>query len=140
MDFMQIAIVASKDSKDPRTKVGAVVVEDGRLISTGYNGMVRGCNEKGMWDNKYPFVIHAEMNAVLFSRKEYLGGCEVYVTLSPCINCLKHMFQMGVRVVYYNKVYDKMTEQDKADLKVLLNSMNCLVQNYETGKRYQEEL
>jgi dCMP deaminase len=137
---MKHALLASELSKDPRTKVGAVIVEDGRIISTGRNGMVRGCNEKGMWDNKYPFVIHAEMNAALFSRREYLGGCQVYVTLSPCLNCLKHLFQLGVRVIYYNEMYKRFSDQDKEDLILFLNSINCSVVNHVTGVRMQEDL
>ena len=138
--WMEEAELAAKKSKDPRTKVGAVIVQDGRVISKGRNGMVKGCNETGMWENKYPFVIHAEMNAALFSRKEYLGGCQVYVTLSPCINCLKHLLQVGVRVIYYKEFYSRFTEQERREIVILLNSMNCLVENMVTGNRYQKEL
>ncbi len=139
--WMSHALLEAMKSKDPSTKVGAVIVEDGRIISTGRNGMVRGCaNEKDMWKNKHPFVIHAEMNAALFSRKDYLGGCQVYTTLSPCINCLKHMFQLGVRVVYYAEFYYKHTAEQCAELLILIDSMNCSIVNQTTGRKYREEL
>lgn len=139
--FMDIARAVAKKSKDPNTNVGAVIVdENNRIVSTGYNGMIKGCSEKHLWTNKYPFVIHAEMNAALFARR-YLGGCQVYITHAPCINCMKHLFQMGVRVIFYEQLKTKspLSESEKGDIRLMLQSLNCLVKNI-NHKTYQEEL
>ena len=64
--YIEIAKVVAKRSEDPRTKVGAVLVKDGCIIGVGYNGVPRHCNYAFDWntDEKYKFVIHAEMNAI----------------------------------------------------------------------------
>lgn len=139
--WVQVAREVAKKSKDPKTKVGAVIVDsDNRIVSTGYNGMVKGINENKLWEDKHPFVIHAEMNAALFSRKDYLGGCTVYVTLSPCLNCMKHLFQLGVRSIFYDTIYTKFTAKDRADLLTFMNSMLNYVVNINTMKTMQQEL
>lgn len=142
--FFQIAKAVSAKSKDPNTKVGCVIVNgDNKIVSTGYNGMVKGCNEKHLWVDKHKFVIHAEMNAALFSRLPDLRGCQVYLTHAPCINCLKHLMQLGVRVVFYLQAQTKtpLLPSEKGDIKLLLDSLGgqMLVKNV-NHKTYQEEL
>ena len=72
--FMGIARAVAMKSKDPKTKVGAVIVDaDNRIVSTGYNGMPYKCDESKLsWErpHKYHYVIHAEMNAVLNARRD----------------------------------------------------------------------
>lgn len=102
--YISIAKAVSAKSKDPSTKVGAVIVDkDNRVVSQGFNGFVKGCNEHSMTFEKpmkYNLIIHAEMNALVFSRRD-LTGCTVYCTHGPCENCLKHMLQAGIKTIIY---------------------------------------
>ncbi|MBE6933832.1 MAG: dCMP deaminase family protein [Ruminococcaceae bacterium] len=106
--FMGIALLAAKRSKDPSTQVGACIVsEDNIIISTGYNGMPKGCSDDEFpWnrdgeDNKYAYVVHAELNAILNANGRNLRGSRVYVALFPCNECAKAIIQSGVREVVY---------------------------------------
>lgn len=108
--FMSIAILSSLRSKDTNTKVGACIVGyDHKVASLGYNGMPIGVDdEKIPWarkadselDTKYPYVCHAELNAVLNSTKS-IRGCTLYVTLFPCNECAKAVIQAGIKKVIY---------------------------------------
>ena len=95
-------------SKDPSTQVGACIVSnDNIIISTGYNGMPKGCSDDEYpWDRegeqtKYPYVVHAELNAVLNANGRDLRGSKLYVALFPCNECAKAIIQSGVKEVYY---------------------------------------
>ena len=107
--FINVAKVFSKRSKDPHTKVGAVLVKNNCIIGTGYNGDPRNFKYKFNWNSpeKYDYVIHAEMNAL--ANASY-NGCqikdsEIYVTLSPCNKCILQLIQFGVKKIYYIKEY-----------------------------------
>ena len=109
--FMGIAMLAAKRSKDPNTQVGACIVsEDNIIISTGYNGMPKGCSDDEFpWDRKgeneaatkYPYVVHAELNAILNANGRDLRGSRIYVALFPCNECAKAIIQSGVKEVFY---------------------------------------
>ncbi len=106
--FMGIAMLAAKRSKDPSTQVGACIVsQDNIIISTGYNGMPKGCSDDEFpWaregeETKYPFVVHAELNAILNANGRDLRGSRVYVALFPCNECAKAIIQSGVKEVVY---------------------------------------
>ena len=106
--FMGIAMLAAKRSKDPSTQVGACIVsQDNIIISTGYNGMPAGCSDDEFpWgregeDTKYPYVVHAELNAILNANGRDLRGSKLYVALFPCNECAKAIIQSGVKEVYY---------------------------------------
>ena len=106
--FMGIAMLAAMRSKDPNTQVGACIVsQDNIIISTGYNGMPKGCSDDEYpWDRvgnetKYPYVVHAELNAVLNASGRDLRGSKLYVALFPCNECAKAIIQSGVKEVYY---------------------------------------
>ena len=106
--FMGIAMLAARRSKDPNTQVGACIVSpDDIIISTGYNGMPKGCSDDEFpWNrdgsvNKYAFVVHAELNAILNANGRDLRGSRIYVALFPCNECAKAIIQSGVRTVYY---------------------------------------
>ena len=114
--FMGIAMLSAERSKDSSTQVGACIVnKENKIVAVGYNGMPTGCIDDDMpWeregetalDTKYPFVCHAELNAILNSNIGNLGGCTVYVTLFPCNECAKAIIQSGIkRVVYYDNKY-----------------------------------
>ena len=107
-DFMGVAMLAARRSKDPNTQVGACIVSpDNIIISTGYNGMPKGCSDDDFpWDRvgeetKYPYVVHAELNAILNANGRDLRGSRLYVALFPCNECAKAIIQSGVKEVLY---------------------------------------
>merc|ERR1712025_22793 len=109
--FMAVSFLSAMRSKDPATQVGACIVNtDKKIVGIGYNGMPRGCpDEKLPWgkngqselDNKYMYVCHAEMNAILNKNSESVSGCTIYVALFPCNECAKIIIQSGIRNVIY---------------------------------------
>ena len=106
--FMGVAMLAAKRSKDPNTQVGACIVsQDNIILSTGYNGFPVGCSDDDYpWDRegeqtKYPFVVHAELNAILNTRGKSLENAKIYVALFPCNECAKAIIQSGIREVVY---------------------------------------
>ena len=115
--FMGIAILSSYRSKDPNTQVGACIVNDkNKIMSVGYNGFPLGCSDDEFpwerdgdaYDTKYPYVCHAELNAILNNAGAPLEGCRVYVALFPCNECAKAIIQSGIKeVVYLSDKYDK---------------------------------
>ena len=105
---MSVAILASMRSKDPSTQVGACIVSQNNIIlSTGYNGFPIGCSDDEFpWDregdeNKYPFVVHAELNAILNANGKSLKGSKIYVDLFPCNECAKAIIQSGISEIVY---------------------------------------
>lgn len=106
--FMDLAELISSWSKDPSTKVGAVIVDKNRrIISTGYNGFAVGVDdsEERLIDRtlKYPLTLHAEENALSFA-KQNLEGCILYVYgLTPCAHCASLIIQSGIKEVYTYK-------------------------------------
>ena len=106
--FMGIAMLAARRSKDPNTQVGACIVsQDNIILSTGYNGMPKGCSDDDYpWERegsqtKYPYVVHAELNAILNAHGRDLQGSRLYVALFPCNECAKAIIQSGVKEVLY---------------------------------------
>ena len=106
--FMGVAMLAARRSKDPNTQVGACIVSpDNIIISTGYNGLPNGCSddeypwEREGEETKYPYVVHAELNAILNANGRDLRGSRLYVALCPCNECAKAIIQAGVKEVLY---------------------------------------
>ncbi len=106
--FMGVAKLAARRSKDPSTQVGACIVSpENIIISTGYNGMPMGCSDDDFpWgregaETKYPYVVHAELNAILNANGRDLRGSRVYVALFPCNECAKAIIQSGIKEVVY---------------------------------------
>ncbi len=106
--FMGVAMLAARRSKDPSTQVGACIVsQENIIISTGYNGRPKGCSDDEFpWnregtDTKYPYVVHAELNAILNANGRDLRGSKLYVALFPCNECAKAIIQSGVKEVFY---------------------------------------
>lgn len=103
--YMGLAESVAAGSKCERRQVGAVIVdEDGRIVSTGFNGQPRGVPNKCEDENTLPTVIHAELNAILFSRRS-LKGCKLYVTMSPCLHCASCIIQSGIIEVVFKEPY-----------------------------------
>ncbi|HHU24680.1 MAG: dCMP deaminase family protein [Bacilli bacterium] len=107
--FMGVALLSSMRSKDPNTKVGACIVNQSkRIIGIGYNGLPYGCSddeypwgrEGSFLDSKYPYVVHAEPNAIL-NATTTLEGATLYVTLFPCHECVKLIIQSGIKEIVY---------------------------------------
>lgn len=116
--FMQLARHVAMWSKDPSTKVGAVVVDaKRRVIAMGYNGFPRGVDDSperyADRPTKYAHVVHAELNAILNALGP-VEGCTLYVTLEPCTTCAKAIIQSGItRVVLPNRDGESKTEVEK---------------------------
>ena len=120
--FMGVALLSSYRSKDPSTKVGACIVnDDKKIIGIGYNGFPFGCSDETFpWkknnddylENKYPYVVHAEPNAILNSTTT-LKGATMYVTLFPCNECAKLIIQSGIKHIVYleDKYHDSLSNQ-----------------------------
>jgi len=100
--FIEIMVAASGRSKDPSTKVGAVIVDENKkIVGIGYNGFPPGINEtEERWQrpHKYDFVVHAEMNAIFNSDKS-VRGCTIYLPFWPCKDCAKNIAAAGIREV-----------------------------------------
>ena len=136
---MGIAQLSALRSKDPSTQVGACIVDDDKkVVSIGYNGMPRHIDdcqlswEKGEGlNNKYLYVCHAEMNAILNTRNgTALRGCTLYVSLFPCNECAKAIIQVGIKEIVYvsNKYKDSFAVQ--ASMK-MLNLAGIKIRQYE---------
>ncbi|MGX8699617.1 MAG: deoxycytidylate deaminase [bacterium] len=126
--FMGVAILSAMRSKDPNTQVGACIVnEKKRIVGIGYNGLPIGCDDdefpwdndrEGFLENKYPYVVHAEPNAILNATCP-LDGCTLYVTLFPCNECAKLIIQSGIRHILYMGDKYSGTESDIASKRLL---------------------
>lgn len=107
--FFEIAKVIAKRSKDPHTKVGAVLVKDGHILGVGYNGEPRNFTYEFDWNTpeKYDYVIHAELNAIANACAigANVSGADIYLTLSPCHECMKLLIQHQIKTVYYLEEY-----------------------------------
>lgn len=112
---MSLALLSAKRSKDPQTQVGACIVSASKkIVGIGYNGFPHlgpisndDCLPWGkdpglrVTDTKYPFVCHAEMNAVMNKNQQDISGCSIYTTLFPCNECAKILIQSGIHEVVY---------------------------------------
>lgn len=130
--FMDVAKRTAENSYAIRSKVGAILVKDNRIIATGWNGTPAGfdncCEEKvkrqSYFDTQVnplglktkPEVIHAEANAIYFCAKHGISteGASLYITLSPCATCALALIQAGITTVFYNEKY-----RDDTGLKIL---------------------
>src|SRR5688572_23943212 len=110
--FMNIAQVVASRSTCPRKYVGSVIVREKTILSTGYNGSIRGmphCSDVGhmMEDNHCVATIHAEANAIIQAAKNgvTIDAGTVYVTASPCWNCFKQIANAGIVRICYGEFY-----------------------------------
>ena len=123
--FMGVAILSSGRSKDPNTQVGACIVDtNNRILSIGYNGTPNGFDDDLFYWNregnnletKYPYVCHAELNAILNYRGNRfdLKDSKIYVDLFPCNECAKAIIQSGINEVIYLSDKYRDTDSNKA--------------------------
>ncbi|RTL60304.1 MAG: dCMP deaminase family protein [Sphingobacteriales bacterium] len=108
--FMGVALLSAKRSKDPSTQVGACIVNSrNKIVGAGYNGLPAGCHDDDFpWNKegdflrtKYPYVCHAELNAILNNIGMDLHGCRIYTALFPCNECSKAIIQAGITEVIF---------------------------------------
>lgn len=114
--FMGVALLSAKRSKDPSTQVGACIVSNkNKIVGAGYNGLPIGCDDDEFpWektgeflDTKYPYICHAELNAILNNIGMDLKGCKIYTALFPCNECSKAIIQSGItEVIYLSDKYE----------------------------------
>ncbi|XP_055374878.1 deoxycytidylate deaminase-like [Condylostylus longicornis] len=112
--FMLTAILAAQRSKDPKTQVGACIVDnENRIVGIGYNSSTKDfCDEDLPWDKpeKHLYVVHAEENAILNKNIANINGAKIYVTLFPCNKCAQLIKQSGIKEVIF--CCDKDNEKD----------------------------
>lgn len=120
-EYLDIAKIISRRSKCVSKKVGAVIVKDDRILSTGYNGTPKGyvnccdywnnehTSEHHEWSKKYE--IHAEQNAILWAARKGISieESQIYCTHKPCNQCTKLIIASGITHIYYGEDYDKET-------------------------------
>tara|TARA_Y100001970_G_scaffold273635_1_gene372136 strand:+ start:1517 stop:1945 length:429 start_codon:yes stop_codon:yes gene_type:complete len=120
--FMNIATEVATRSTCDRKHVGAVIVRNKNILSTGYNGSIKGlphCDEAGheMVEGHCVRTTHAEANAIVQAAKNgvKIDGAEIFVTASPCYNCFKLIANSGIHVIFYQELYrdKRITERAK---------------------------
>ncbi len=139
--FMGVALLAAQRSKDPNTQVGACVASaQNKIVGVGYNGFPWGCSDDELpWERrgsfletKYPYVCHAELNAVLNAISKDLRNCRIYVGLFPCNECTKVIIQAGIEeIIYLSDKYSD-TDQVKASKIMLDKSPNISYRQFES--------
>lgn len=133
--FMGIALLSAKRSKDPSTQVGACIVNQfNKIVGIGYNGFPIGCSDDVLpWrreaneinKTKYPYVVHAEANAILNSTKD-LHDARMYVGLFPCNECAKLIIQSGISEIVFLSDKYKDTDSHKASKRMFkLAGVKC---------------
>ena len=141
--FMGVALLSAQRSKDPNTQVGACIVNPkNKIVGVGYNGLPTGCSddqfpwdrEGDFLDTKYPYVCHAELNAVINKISADLYDCRLYVALFPCNECAKVIIQAGItEVIYLSDKYAE-TEQTKAS-KRMFQAAGVKCRRLEVGRQ-----
>jgi dCMP deaminase len=138
--FLELAKLVSSWSKDPSTKVGAVIVDDQNIIvSVGFNGFPKGIEDNDRLnhrDSKYQIIIHAENNALMFAKRP-LDNCTLYTyPFMPCPRCAGMIIQSGIkRVVSYKNTIDRHRwELDFSISRELFNEANMQLEEWEDGR------
>ena len=140
--FKEVLIALSKQSKCVSRQVGAIIVRDGRIISTGYNGTISGykncCDvfdkdnfdsiKHHQWSQK--FEIHAEQNAIIQAAKNGISvnGCTCYTNLQPCNLCLLLLIQSGIKEIVYLEEYNR--SDYGGDLLELIKDKNIALRKF----------
>ncbi|KAK9844230.1 hypothetical protein WJX84_011033 [Apatococcus fuscideae] len=140
--FMAVAYLSAQRSKDPHKQVGACIVSNEQIIlGIGYNGFPRGCDDAQLpWakcsdqdqllDTKYPYVCHAEMNAILNKNQASLSQAKLYVTMFPCNECAKLLIQAGIKEVIFHEDKPSLpaSTQPRGGMMVRATSFACTMQ------------
>ncbi len=142
--FISIAWVVASRSNCLRRSVGAIIVADKRIVSTGYNGTpfgVKNCDEGGcprcasdlprQAGYDWCLCVHAEQNAIALAARQGTAteGARLYVTLRPCFSCLKEAVQAGIREIVYDQPFDYAPELEEA-YQLLLRQSGLLMRQH----------
>ena len=136
--FMGVAMLSAQRSKDPNTQVGTCIVDQRkRIVAIGYSGLPAGCSDDDFpWDRegafletKYPYVCHAELNAILNRNAADLSGCTLYTTLFPCNECAKAIVQSGIAEVVFLSDKHRDSETDQAS-RIILDCAGVRVRRF----------
>lgn len=137
--FMEIAKLTSRRSKDPCTQVGAVIVnQQHRIVGTGYNGFPNNIDDSLLpWGkdsddplkNKYLYVCHGEMNAIMNCNSS-TNGSTMYVTLHPCVECMKLIIQAGIDKVIFLEYPKRLDRPEYKASQILARFANVRMLNY----------
>lgn len=142
--FITIAWVVSSRSSCSRRAVGALIVTDKRIVSTGYNGTpfgVANCDEGGcprcasdepaQAGYDWCLCVHAEQNAIALAARQGTAtqGATIYVTLRPCFGCLKEAIQAGIREIVFDQPFDYRPDLEEAYQTLVRQSGITLRQN-----------
>ena len=130
-NFYKRALVVSELSPDEQTKVGAILInnDSGAVISSGFNGFVRGADDINLpktRPDKYKYIVHSEQNLIYNCAKHGIStqNCTIFVTLSPCQNCTRALYQSGITTIYFKDKYKDFNEQIKlGDLLVYIEQV-----------------
>lgn len=135
--FLDLARILGDNSKCCRAKVGAIIVKDNRIISTGYNGKPSGWNDEACSDgcDGCRETIHAEINAIIFAAKNGMStkDCTLYVTHSPCQSCCLAIIQAGIKVVFFEELYVSKSSDGEEGIE-MLKAAGIKVFKYEKDK------
>lgn len=122
--FLDLAELVGSWSKDPSTRVGACLVQDRRVISTGFNGYPKGVSDNyPNRDHKIARTIHAEANALHFAPWD-VDGCSIYITHPPCSHCAAHLIQRGIDTVVFNEPDDYFMSRWAESFEVSMDMLN----------------
>lgn len=132
--FIELAKLVGSWSKDPSTKVGAVIVDEkNRIVSVGYNGFPQGIiDDERLQDRetKYKVVVHGEINAILFANKS-VAGCTLYtIPFEPCPRCAGLIIQSGIKRVVAPKNTNARWEEDFKISRELFSEAKIVVDYY----------
>jgi len=142
--FMGIATLSAQRSKDPSTQVGACIVDqENKIVGVGYNGFPKGCSDVDLpWNRegsdplmtKYPYVVHAEANAIINKNTASLKNCRIYVDLFPCNECAKLIIQSDIcEVIYQQDKYPQLPATIAS--KTLLNMTGVQLRQFAPKKK-----
>jgi deoxycytidylate deaminase len=131
MSYHRRAEAIAINSHDAQTKVSALLInpKSGAVISDGYNGFVRGAPDADLpttRPDKYKYIVHAEVNLLCNAVRHGVRAddCVVYSTLSPCISCVRMLWQAGISAVYYKEVYRDFSESvDMGDIVIKVSKL-----------------
>ena len=156
--FLKFAQLAATRSHDSQTKVGCVITADNKVLGVGYNGFCTGVEEKNLpttRPEKYPFMIHAEANAIYNAAKNGVSTIDstCYVTAVPCLACLQMLNQCGIREVVFSDIsspkmeiysnkYDTILEliKDRVSLRYIpshaldTDTLECILENFKKNQ------
>jgi dCMP deaminase len=113
--YMRHQYLASEKSKDPSTKIGAVLVRGDNIVSIGYNGFPRGIDDSAERltnrDEKYFYIVHAEANAILNAARNGIATKDsvLYTSGMPCNECAKSIIQAGIKTVVLHSQYPSLS-------------------------------